>query len=175
MKVVLYMGISVNGLIAKENGDTSFVSKIEWKSFRAMIKKTDVMIIGRRTYDMMKESSEFNGLEKKKIVVLTSAASRKSEMSNITFTNLQPKDLLKNLGKEKHKSVLIAGGGILNGSFMKENLIDEIILDVEPVVFGKGIRLFGDSDFEARLKLAGTKKLSKNEIQLRYKVVKKKL
>ncbi len=173
MKVVLYMAISVNGLIAKENDDTSFVSKIEWKSFRAMIKKADVMVIGRHTYDIMKESDELNGLKNTNIVVLTNGVNRKSEMSNITFTNLQPKELLKKLEKEKHKFVLIAGGGILNGSFVKENLVDEIILDVEPVVFGKGIGLFGDSDFEARLRLAGTKKLSMNEIQLRYKVVKK--
>ena len=64
------------------------------------------------------------------------------------------------------------GGGTLNTSFMAENLIDEIYLDVEPIVFGKGIRLFKENDFEAKLKLLEIKKLSNDEIQLHYQVLK---
>lgn len=67
---------------------------------------------------------------------------------------------------------MVCGGGKLNAAFMKENLIDEIYLDVEPVVHGKGIRLFADADFEAKLKLLGTNKFSKNEIQMHYRVIK---
>ena len=53
-----------------------------------------------------------------------------------------------------------------------ENLIDELYLDVEPIVFGTGIRLFKEEDFEAKLKLVETKKLSANEMQLHYEVIK---
>ena len=55
---------------------------------------------------------------------------------------------------------------------MKENLIDENYLDVEPITFGKGIRLFVESDFEAKLKPLETKKFSDSEIQLHYQVLK---
>ena len=60
---------------------------------------------------------------------------------------------------------------MLNSSFMKEKLIDEIHLDVEPLVFGRGIKLFADDDFESRLELVGTKKLSANTVQLHYRVL----
>lgn len=70
------------------------------------------------------------------------------------------------------ETIMVCGGGGLNTSFMKENLIDEIYLDIEPIIFGKGIKLFEDSNFEAKLKLLGVKKLSSNEIQLHYKVIK---
>ncbi|MEM5772619.1 MAG: hypothetical protein QXL86_00085 [Candidatus Aenigmatarchaeota archaeon] len=40
MKIVLYMAATPNGMIAKENDDTSWVSEVEWKSYSSMIKKT---------------------------------------------------------------------------------------------------------------------------------------
>ena len=83
-----------------------------------------------------------------------------------------PKDALDILKKDKFSKALVAGGGTLNTSFIKENLVDEIIIDVEPKILGKGIKLFSDDDFESNLELIRTKKLSNNEIQLRYKVLK---
>lgn len=55
---------------------------------------------------------------------------------------------------------------------MKEGLVDEIYLDIEPIVLGKGIQLFEDADFESKLELLETRKFSNNEIQLHYKVLK---
>ncbi len=46
MKVILYMAVTPNGMIAKKNDDTSWVSEIEWKNFSSMIKKYGNMIIG---------------------------------------------------------------------------------------------------------------------------------
>lgn len=60
----------------------------------------------------------------------------------------------------------------MNASFIAAGLIDEIFLDVEPHLFGKGIKLFEGKNFEAKLKLLGVKKISKNEVQLHYKVLK---
>jgi len=68
--------------------------------------------------------------------------------------------------------VVVAGGGKLNASFLKEGLVDEIYLDVEPIAFGKGIKLFDDEDFEVNLELIEVNKISQNEIQLHYKVKK---
>jgi len=61
MKIILYMAITINGFIAKENDDTSFVSEIEWRSFRKMIKNVGNMIIGSRTYEIMRGGEESKG------------------------------------------------------------------------------------------------------------------
>jgi dihydrofolate reductase len=55
---------------------------------------------------------------------------------------------------------------------MAENLVDEMYLDIEPLAFGKGLPLFNGVDFERRLELLDTKKISDDEIQLHYRVVK---
>lgn len=67
--------------------------------------------------------------------------------------------------------VIVAGGGILNNSFIEKNLVDEIYLDIEPIVITKGIPLFVGKEIEKDLKLIGQKKINDNEIQLHYKVI----
>lgn len=174
MKVVLYMAISVNGYIAKENDDTSWVSETEWKGYSDMIKKAGNMIIGRRTYEIMLRNDEFNKSELTKIktVVISNDASLPIHNSKFVFIAKSSKEAIDILRKQGFKTIMICGGGELNSSFIKENLMDEIYLDIEPIVFGSGIKLFSDSIFESRLELLETKKISDNEIQLHYKVQK---
>ena len=168
MKVILYMAISANGYIAREDDDTGWISGEEWNSYSKAARKSGCLVVGHRTYDILTKQPEYEELEKVKIVVV----------SNKNFKTLVPNHLIAKNPEEAlnlltdFKEVLVAGGGILNSSFMKENLIDEIYLDVEPLILGKGIHMFEDADFEAKLVFVGTKKLSDNEVQLHYKVIK---
>lgn len=170
MKVTLYMATTVNGFIAKENDDTSFVSEIEWDSFRKIIKGIGNMIIGNRTYEIMRNGGEFENLENIRVLIVSSKADFKTIATNHSVAK-SPKDALAILEKEGFDNALVAGGGTLNASFMVGNLVDEIFLDIEPVAFGKGIRLFKEGDFEVKLKLLEVKKLSNNELQLHYQVL----
>lgn len=171
MKVTLYMATTVNGFIAKENDDTTWVTETEWESFSGMIKKHGNMIIGRRTYEIMLKNDEFNRskLNEIKTVVLTSESIK---INNPKFVSVakSPQQAL-NLLRE-FKTIMVCGGGGLNASFMKENLVDEIYLDIEPIIFGKGIQLFADADFQVKLELIDTKQLSPNELQVHYRVLK---
>lgn len=168
MKVILYMATTLNGYIAKENNETPW-SEEEWKSFSKFVKKTENIIIGRKTYDIMKEANEFEKIENPFTIVVTN--SEFTSNKNFSFAK-SPKEALKILKEKKFKEALLAGGGKINSSFMKENLIDEIYLDIEPIIFGKGIKLFSDEDFESRLKLLKVKKLSDTIIQLHYQIIK---
>ena len=46
MKVTLYMAISTNGMIAKNNDDTSWITKEEWNSYSSTVKKAGNLIVG---------------------------------------------------------------------------------------------------------------------------------
>ncbi len=166
MNVIMYMAVSADGFIAGEGDDTSFVTKSEWASFRRILKRTGNVIIGRRTYDILEKKGEFAGLGKLRVVVVTRT---RSDLPLGITTAPSPQAAL-DLLKKDFRQVLVAGGGQLNASFMKEGLVDELYLDVEPVVLGKGIKLFGNDRLQAKLSLVGTKKLSANEIQLHYTV-----
>ena len=168
MQVILYMATSVNGYIAKENNETPW-SDEEWQSFSKFVKEIKNIVIGKNTYDIMEESDEFSKIGNPFTVII----SKKDFAHNSNFAIAKSqKEALKILKEKNFAKALVAGGGMLNSSFMKEKLIDDIYLDVEPLIFGKGIKLFSDNNFDAKLELIGTKRLSKNTIQLHYKILK---
>jgi len=166
MKVVLYMAMTLNGYIAKETDETPW-SKVVWNSYYKIAKKFNALIIGRRTYELMKEANEFEKIGNPFTVVLTKQ--RMQGNRNTEFA-ASPQDAINVLKKKGFTKVMLGGGGKVNGAFISEGLIDEIYLDVEPIIFGKGVRLFADADFEKKLTLLSVKKLSSNIIQLHYSV-----
>ncbi len=171
MKVILYMAMSANGFIAKENGSTDFVSDIEWDSFRKIVNNTGNLVIGRKTYEVMIGNGEFSNFKDVHVLVISNSKNFKTDTTHHLVVK-SPKEALAVLEKERFDKALVAGGGTLNASFMAENLVDEIYIDIEPIIFGKGIRIFSENDFDAKLELIESKKLSDNEIQLHYKVLK---
>lgn len=171
MKVILYMGISANGYVAKENDDTtSWISEVEWTAFRNFSNKVGNLIIGRKTFDVAIAENQFPFTESFTVVV-TSKDIKNNWPNSAAFVK-SPKEALELLQKMGHKQAMVGGGGEINTSFIKQSLVDEIYLDIEPHILGRGIKLFAEADFETKLELIGTKKLSANEIQLHYKVLK---
>ncbi|MBS3051518.1 MAG: dihydrofolate reductase [Candidatus Aenigmarchaeota archaeon] len=166
MKVILYMAMTANGMIARENDETPW-SGIEWKNYAKEVRKHKALILGRRTYEIMKKSGEFKRVGNPFTVVVTSQ-SIKSD-GNCVFA-ISPEKAVSIMEERKIKNAVLGGGASLNASFMKSGLVGEIILDVEPMIFGKGIKLFAEENFESYLSLVGIRNLSKNTIQLRYKV-----
>ena len=168
MKVIMYMAISANGMIAKTDDDTSWVSKEEWNNYSAAIRKAGNLIVGRRTYTILTKQPEFSEFGDVKIVVVSK--NKFSTLSNNHQIAHSPKEAINLLNN--FKEIIVAGGGILNASFLAENLVDEIYLDIEPIILGEGIPLFKGKGFERNLKLLGQKKISADEIQMHYKVLK---
>lgn len=169
MKTILYMAITANGLIARENGQTDFVSQNEWKNFSKAVKKSGNIVIRSRTFEVMQKEKEFSRLGKITVVVV-SKKTKKTLLPNLFFVR-SPKEALHLLKKMKFEIAMVAGGGALNASFLKQGLLDELFLDVMPSVLGFGIPLFRLGKSGVKLKLLEVKRLAKNEVQLHYKVV----
>lgn len=168
MKVILYMAMTANGIIARENDETPW-SAAEWKNYSREVKKSRALIIGRRTYEIMNKNSEFKRLGNPFTIVLTGQPIKASK--NFIFVS-SPQKAVDTLHERKIRRAILGGGSKTNSEFLKSDLIDEIILDVEPMIFGNGIKLFAEDIFESRLALIKIRKLSKDEVQLHYKVIK---
>lgn len=172
MKIILWMAISLNGMIADKNGNEDFLSHQNWIEFVKFANKVGCLIWGRNTYELVKnwEKSYLDDLANVKKVIISR---NKSLALDPEFTLAEnPKQALKILEEKGFKEVVLTGGSINNTSFAKENLIDEIILDIEPVIIGKGIRLFKEEEFQLNLKLIDVIQLNSDIIQLHYKVKK---
>ena len=167
MKAILYLAQTVNGYIAKENGDTPW-SKEEFSAFYSCVKRARNLIIGRKTFLVMK-SGELGNCGYPFTVVVTRS------LKKISHKNCEaaksPKEALKILKKRGFDQAIIGGGSKLATSFLKQGLIDEIYLDIEPLIFGKGIQIFQKTGITSKLKLVKTVRLSKNSVRLHYKIV----
>jgi len=165
MKVILYMAISTDGYIAKENDDTNWVTDTDWGVFSKIVKDAGCIIMGRRTYEASGDAFPYNC---KLNIVLTSDKKLHKETSNTLFTSKKPRQVIKIAEDKGFKKVLIIGGGNLNASFLKEKLIDEIYLSVHPKILVKGIKIFEGEEMDVNLKLLSVKKLTEDLVQLHY-------
>ncbi len=172
MKVILYMGVSINGYIAKSNGDSEWTSDEDLKGFFDNSKKAGNIIMGKNTFRAASSYGYFPFPEALNVVV-THEKFKNMWEGKVIFTDQSPKEILAMLAEKGFTTAFLAGGGILNSAFVKEKLIDEIYLDVEPLLLGKGIPVFAPSaEFEFELRLLETKKLNEDTVQLHYAVIK---
>mgnify|MGYP001827591923 CR=1 FL=1 len=77
-------------------------------------------------------------------------------------------EILKNTGVDE---AIIGGGRAVAHSFMRERLVDFIVIDLQPVAFGVGTPVFGDALDMLYLKLLNSSSLNDNAIRLRYQVL----
>lgn len=172
MKVTLSMAMSVNGIIADENGSEDFLSHDNWIAFVKLAKKIGSNIWGRRTYEAVRKwkGGYLKDLEKVKKIILSSDSSLTLDEGFALATS--PKDAIKILEQDGKKEALVTGGSTINTAFIKAGFVDEVILTLEPVLLGKGIALFSPADFDVRLKLLEVNHLNPDHLELHYKVVK---
>src|SRR3990167_3664298 len=172
MRVILVMVQSLNGKITRGD-DTDiykWTSKEDQKFFFSFLKKHEVIIMGSRTYEAARKNIKLD--DKRLRIVLTSTPKRYSseqELGKIEFTNANPADLLARLETDGYKQVLLVGGGKVNAAFFAQNLVDELYLTIEPVLFGKGKAIIAEKKFNANLKLINLTKLNpKGTLLLHY-------
>jgi dihydrofolate reductase len=169
-KVILYIAESLDGFIARENSDISWLSIVERPGedygYKDFISTVDTVIMGRKTYDkVLSFGIEFPHKDKECYVL-----SRTLEGSdgNVQFYSGDINDLIKQLKAGEGKNIFIDGGSEVVREFRCKNLIDEYTISIIPVLLGKGVRLFKDSDTENKLKLIESNVFDSGLVQLRY-------
>lgn len=163
------MAATIDGKIAKHATQfANWTSKADKKIFVAETKKAGVIIMGETTYDTIGRPLP----ERLNVVLSLEPAKRENIPGSLEFTNKQPSELLADLAKRGYTTAILGGGATINGLFLKENLIDEIWLTIEPKIFGDGISLFKGADMDLNLKLLSVEKIDENVLQARYEIIK---
>ncbi|MDF2904194.1 MAG: dihydrofolate reductase family protein [Bacillus sp. (in: firmicutes)] len=167
-KVVLFIAASLDGYIARENGSLDWLDAIEGQGdngFTEFYQTIDTMIMGKATYDhLMTLVDEFPHSDKTCFVF---SRSEKRKDQYVEFINEAVIDFTKNLKKQDGSNIWLVGGGDLLDTFIKEKLVDEIILTLSPIVLGSGIPLFKQNNPELKLVLKEQKQYGQF-VQLHY-------
>lgn len=158
------MAISLDGKIAKDSQHfADWTSKEDKKMFSQVSKDCGVVLMGENTF------KTFPAPLKERLNVIFSEREDVKNSDNVRFVKGEPELVLKNLETEGYKKALLGGGSFLNSLFLEKKLVDEIMITIEPKIFGQGLSLF-NKDLDANLELLEVKKLNDNAIFIHYKV-----
>ena len=163
------MAMSVNGLIAREDGSEEFLSDVHWKAFVELAKEHGNIIVGRGTYEAVKKWDYGFGFDDLNGVTKIILSREKFDAPTGYLHASSPEAALKLLEEQDFDTALVAGGAHTNSAFAKAGLLDEIILNIEPAILGKGIPLFAPEALELPLSFESMQERD-GIVQLRYSV-----
>src|SRR5271154_4240352 len=169
--VVLGVGISLDGYIARLNDAVDFLFMPKDYSMAEFMSSVDTLILGRKTMDgARKLGGTFDGSMP---AYVFSKSKPPGQRDGVIFVNQTPARLMAQLrkrkGKLKGKDIWLMGGGEIARAFLKADLVDGLYLGVVPVVLGAGIPLFPSGFPQRNFTLVENKTFSKGLISLKYK------
>lgn len=169
-KVILYIAMSLDGYIARENDDISWLSIVEDPpedyGYGEFVKNIDTVIMGRKTYDKVLSFGIDFPHKNKKCYVLSWTKTGCDE--NVEYYSGDLKALTEDLKSREGKDIFVDGGAEVVNGLLKLDLIDEFVISVIPVFLGSGVRLFKDDRPEQLLRLKGAKSYPCGLVQLWY-------
>ncbi len=188
MRIVTYGGaVSLDGFLAGADGS------IDWLHFSKDVqqvmtdywKNVDTILWGRKTYDVsvaMKPSStkkpaKAKSPKRKAPATRSYVFSRTLKALDDPSVELVTSDaveFVRDLKQRPGKKICLMGGGELAQSLLAADLIDEIGLNIHPVLLGSGIPTFRDPGHRVKLTLTECRQLEGGCILASYNVLKSK-
>src|SRR5215470_7025834 len=168
--IVLGLGISIDGYIARVDGGVDFLFMPKDYSMAEFFASIDTAIMGRKTLDAAKKmggAGSFGSIE----TYVFSRSLPPGKREGLIFVNDTPEAFVAGLRKQPGKDIWLMGGGELARDFLKADLVDELYLGVVPVLLGEGIPLFPSGFPQRNFALTENKTFSKGLIALKYKRV----
>jgi dihydrofolate reductase len=162
-KICLFIAASLDGFIAKPNDDLSFLKLVEKEGedygYGEFTDTIDTLIVGRKTYDYVLKEIGLSHYDNGQRDVYVITRTPRAGIGRTTFYTGSLTKLVKRLRSEKGKDIYCDGGAEVINELLKQDLIDEFIISIIPVLLGNGTRLFKDGRPEQRLELITAKSI----------------
>jgi Dihydrofolate reductase len=169
-KLCLFIAMSLDGYIAKPDGDISFLDEMNQEGedygYNAYIETVDTVLLGRKTYDKIRSMGVDIPYGNRSVYVLTRTS--RENLGMTIFYSGDLRDLVNDLKSQSGKNIYCDGGAEIIQQLLADELIDEMTISVIPVILGNGIRLFNGSYAEQKLNLLDSKSYRKGLTQLHY-------
>lgn len=177
-KLVMEMNVSLDGFA---NHEVAIADDELHKFACNELDKIDLLLFGRVTYQLMESywpivhedpqatkseiefADKFNALPK----IVFSQTLQKADWYNSKIIRTNAVEEIIKLKKMPGKNLSV-GGISISQELMKHGLIDEYLILIQPVIWGKGKRLFENLEKRNSLKLVETKTFNSGVVVLRY-------
>lgn len=159
---IAVVAISLDGKIATATYQKNWSSPEDQNHLHKVEDSCDVLVMGRNSYEVAKEK-----LMKRNVMVFS--RSSKKENKHLVFVNPEKTKINEYLQQKKYKRICILGGPEVYSYFLERNLIDELWVTIEPIVFGQGLGIFSKLKESKQFRLLSIKKLNnKGSVLLHY-------
>ena len=173
-KVILGLGISLDGYIARRDGAVDFLFMPKDYSMAAFFASIDTALMGRKTYDVAVKMGGGGFAGSKMANYVFSRSLPPGERDGLIFTSEKPAGVVSELRRRRGKHIWLMGGGELVRDFLKDDLVDELYIGVVPVLLGEGIPLFPSGFPQRNLALVKNETFSRGLVALTYKRARRK-
>lgn len=174
MRASVFVGTSVDGFIARHNGEFDFLPPGggEEHGYREFMASVDALVIGRGTFETVLKFEEWP-YGTKRVVILSSRpldlSLAKQRGGVVDQMEGPPREVVDRLDAQGVRHAYIDGGVTIQ-RFLRAGLIQRLIITRVPVLIGSGIPLFGVVDADVRLHHVATRSYASGLVQSEYTV-----
>jgi dihydrofolate reductase len=175
MKTILIFVSSLDGKVTKwgEPNVRSWSSHQDQDYYKKVWSESRLIIMGSSTFN----ADTFNPSPDHQIIIMTSHPDQYKSFEipgQMEFTNETPVEISSRFAMKGHQQMLVVGGPHVSTSFLKEQLIDELWLTIEPKIFGTGANFATDAELDINLRLIQSEKVNDQGTMItKYEVLKK--
>ncbi len=141
------------------------------EDYAASLSGYDTVIMGRRTYEpalALGVTNPYPMIRRK--IVFSRSLKQSPDPENVQVTAESPADVVRRLKEEEGSPIYLCGGADLAGQLFDAGLIDEVLLKLNPRIFGAGVPLVGGHERVIALALESTKVYRSGVVLLGYRV-----
>jgi len=173
-RIKLYIACSLDGFIARENGSIDWITEYEnnpetdygYSEFYASV---GTVLMGRKTYEQVLDFGDWPYGEKKAYVFTRQEEPLRRE-KNVEFISVDIEEFARRLKENTEEDIWLIGGSQIIKVFLEEDLVQDLIIFVVPVILGSGIPLFDQIQKEIGLKLINTERYESGLVRVEYEI-----
>jgi dihydrofolate reductase len=171
MKASVFVGTSIDGFIARANGDLDFLPPGggEPHGYDEFMATVDALVIGRKTFETVLNFDTWPYAKKPVFVLSTRPLAPVPPGAMVERLSGAPAEIVSQLAARGVRHVYV-DGGITIQRFLQAGLIQHLVITRVPVLIGAGIPLFGALQRDIVLRHVGTRQYASGLVQSEYVV-----
>lgn len=166
-KITLNIATSLDGYIEGPNGEIDWCLNDQDYGLTDFAEDCDTLFMGRKSYELIAQAG-LGFFENHAIYVFSDTLLQDEHLAVTIIRKADSVSFVQNFREEEGRNIWFFGGADLLASFMAENLVDEFLISVHPLILGGGKLLFLASENKIDLMLINHKSYSSGLVQLRY-------
>jgi dihydrofolate reductase len=173
MTVSVFVGTSLDGFMARPNGDFDFLPAGggEPHGYTEFIASVDAIVIGRNTYEKVLTLEAWPYGDKRVVVLTSRPVDLSAAVGGVVEQMAGPPVAIVAQLAASGAHHLYVDGGITIQRFLQAGLIQRLIITRVPVLIGDGIPLFGTLQRDIRLRHVATQQYPSGLVKSEYAVL----